>query len=113
MAKGSDAGLSLSTSFRCSSCLLTVEADGAEITDEAREAFYRAEGRWSVRLRALGPRSVEVLRVLRGELGQSPQAILRMARDAQPITTGTRVEVDRMAGLLMRAGADVDVTRLD
>lgn len=93
--------------------VLTLEADGAEISDEAREAFYRAEGRWSVRLRALGPRSVEVLRVLRGELGQSPQAILRMARDAQPVTTGTRVEIDHMAGLLTQAGADVEVARLD
>ena len=103
----------MSTSFRCPSCLLTVEADGAEITDEAREAFFRAEGRWSVRLRALGPRSVEVLRVLRGELGQSPQAILRISRGTQPITTGTRVEVDRMAALLTRAGADVELVRLD
>jgi hypothetical protein len=55
-------GIRFNSSFRCPQCHLTEELDGPSLSDDARDAFYAAEGRWEASVRDLGPHRVEALR---------------------------------------------------
>jgi hypothetical protein len=104
--------LKFSTSFHCEACSLAEEADYAELTDAAREAFYRAEGRWELTLKDLGLNRIEPLRVLRETLGVSPAELSKLLRTRATLSRGTLAEIEQFAEHLMRAGAKVEVTRV-
>jgi hypothetical protein len=95
-------------SLRCSACGLAQEADGSELSDSAREAFYSSEGRWSTVLRDLGRRRTEILGALRNLVHATPAELKRMMDSQIPLVEGTLVEIERVTEML--AGAEVSTT---
>jgi hypothetical protein len=93
--------------------MLAEEADGDELTEEARNAFYAAEGRWSARIRDLGPRRVEAMRVFRALRGESPGEVSRFVTELVPIIEeATLVEIECVVLALEGVGAEVLLSRL-
>jgi hypothetical protein len=112
VAKSDAEGLRLYCSVACSNCSFAEEVHGPELTDDARSAFYVAEGRWSLKLVDLGPRHVDVLHVLRGIYGYTPTEAMRVLREGTPVAEGALVEVERLEEMLREAGADLAKTRV-
>ena len=83
-----------SRSTKCSHCSFTHEADGSELTDDARTAFYAAEGRWSLAVSAAGPRRQEVLKLLRDLLDDGAPEVMKLVKDQSPVATGALVEIE-------------------
>lgn len=102
-----------SRSLYCSRCSFTEEADGDELTDEAKAAFIASGSRWVARIRDLGPRRAEALHALRRLRSDPPMELLRVVRDRRPLTEGTRVEAEYFEEVLKEFGVDVDVSRVD
>jgi hypothetical protein len=102
-------GLRCSTSWSCPHCGLRQEADGRDLTEEAREAFYAAEGRWCGVVHDFADRQVEVLRVLRTLRTDSPAELMKLLRDAAPVVEGALVEVEQVAALIAETGARLEL----
>jgi hypothetical protein len=105
IAEAASLELKTSDATSCSSCLLAIEQDGNELTDDARRAFYSLEGCWSLVVTQLGPRRLEALRVLQTFLGVNPLEVKQMLQDAKSIITGTLVEIERITVPLSGLGA--------
>ena len=112
VAKVDANGLRLYSSAACSNCSFAQEAHGPELTDDARAAFYAAEGRWSLKLVGVGTRPVDVLRVLRTMHDYTPMEVMRVVREGTPIIDGALVEVEHVEGVLSEAGAELTKSRL-
>ena len=103
--------LRLSSTLECTDESHRYVADYAELTDDARAAFYRVEGRWALTVRDLGPNRISALRILRSRLGATPEAIGRQIRESEPICSGTLAEVEQLADHLEPVGVEVNVQR--
>jgi hypothetical protein len=112
VVRPSPRGLRFSESFRCEDCGDAYEADGPELPKEARRAFIDAEGAWSLLLRDLGPRRLEVLGALRNALGLMPADTLRLASAGRSVLDGALVEVEQLESVLAAAGAQLEKVRL-
>lgn len=102
-----------SCSLRCSKCSFAQEADGDELTDEARAAFIASEGRWVARVRDPGPRRSDALHALRGLRSDPPLELLRIVREGLPLAEGARAEAEYFEEALKEFGVDVEVSRVD
>src|SRR5690348_589734 len=113
IAESSTRGLRVSSSLLCPTCSLTEESHGPELPDDARDAFYALEGRWSLQVVGLANPQSGVLQVLRKLSTRSPGELMRSIRDKQPIIVGTLVEIEQAEAMLGEAGANVAVHRLE
>ena len=89
----------------CVACGLHEESDDDELTDEARNAFYAAEGRWSLVLDEPGDRVTEAMRVLQRLLSIDARDLLVAVRERRPLVVGAMVELDRVSDALEPLGA--------
>jgi hypothetical protein len=101
----------VSTSFACTNCGLTQEADGSTLPVEVRNAFIATEGRWVVLLDDLGPRRAEVVRLLKDTYDLAPTQVLDLVRNRRPLSDATLVEAESIAELLGEFGAVVSLSR--
>ena len=97
--------LTFSRSTKCSHCSFAEEASGSELTEDARTAFYAAEGRWSLAVSAAGPRRQEVLKLLRDLLDDGAPEVMKLVKDRSPVATGTLVEIEMFELPLAGLGA--------
>lgn len=100
-------GIRVSRSMSCGGCGLAQKADGDELTDDARAAFYAAEGRWSLSIDTPGPRRTDLLKHLREILDAEPADAIKLLRDRRPVATGTLVEIEMFELALNALGATV------
>src|ERR1043165_1430076 len=112
LAKADANGLQLYCSAACSNCSFAEEAHGPELTEDARCAFYAAEGRWSLVLVDVGPRRIDVLSALRSVYDYTPMEAMRVLGEGTLIIEGALVEVERLEAALSEAGADLARHRL-
>jgi hypothetical protein len=113
VAESRPLSLRFSSSLVCRSCSYAEEADGPELTEAARSAFYASEGRWSVHIRDLGSHRAEALRVLREIRTEPVGDLLRIVREGNSLSEGTLVEVEAIADALRVGGTSVDLRRLE
>jgi len=99
-------------SLRCPGCGCQQEADGRELDDDIRNALCAVHGRWSARVRDLGPDHPGALLALRRHLGLTPAEALHVVREARPIVHGALVEVERVQAQLEPAGIQLAIDRL-
>ena len=99
-------------SLRCANCSLAEEGDAPELYDEARAAFFAAEGRWVVRISDLGPLREQAWRALREMCSEPTAQLLQMVRDAQVVKEGALVEVELLEEALKPLGATVTLSRV-
>lgn len=104
-----------SVGYRCESCGLMMEQDGAdELPAGYREEVLRQDGEWALEVGSAEPRiKVEVVRVLRESLGLSlADTKAYFGRIPGQVMTGTRAEMMYLKKLLNARGVDVEVRRL-
>jgi hypothetical protein len=104
--------LRVARSLRCPTCGNAEEEDGVALSDEARDAFRKKEGIWSLRMASVGPRRAEVLRVLRDALRLTLIEANRLMGPGALLVEGIVVEVERVEILLTSVGAETVRVRL-
>lgn len=113
-AVSAPSGPCVSSSFRCPACGLAKEVDYDGLPEEARAAFYAAEGRWAVSVRERDfdrAKMLDALRVLRSVRDERPGDLLHIIREGRPLVDGTLAEVEGIQSLLEAAGIPVALAR--
>lgn len=106
--------LRVATSFRCGHCGRATEADGDELDDAQRAAFYAQSGRWRLCVRSLGPSRPHALRQIRETLRLNLTALAELVRALPgPVAEGTRVEMELLRQALEPVGVVAALRRAD
>lgn len=100
-----------SSSFKCRHCSAATEADGDDLGPAVRDAFYQAEGRWSVRVQDPTTASGAAVRALRKLSGASLADLLTAIRRGHALVEGTLIECEQVQAILQAVGVDVILTR--
>lgn len=103
-------GIHASSSFRCTRCGSTFEADDRGVPPDLRPLFLAGNGHWELRVLDAGPRKVELLRKARELLKLDLAAVGELARRLPGvIADGTRVEMEFLQRELGSSGAVLEV----
>jgi hypothetical protein len=110
-AEARSAGLRVFCSVHCPACSLWEEGDGDELPDLVRDAFVAMGGRWTARVREIGPRRADVVRAVRRLRNEGLAEVVGLLRRGEAVVEGALVEAEQVKLVLTDLGASVTLSR--